>query len=298
MEEHRTFIIAEVGINHNGDVDLAKKLILAAKYAGVDAIKFQKRTIDKVYTKEELDKPRESPYGTTNRDQKNGLELNSDEYDEINILCRDVRLPWFVSPWDLESVDFIQERYNPPFWKIPSALIVHTELCEKIAKIGKKTFIACGMSTYDEIDNVVKIFDIHECDFELMHCNSQYPMPDKDANLHVISSMRQRYSPFFLETETSTPYCKGIGYSGHEVGIITSVAAVAIGAISIERHITLDRAMYGSDQAASIEPDGFRRMVDYIRTVESAMGYGIKTITEGEEKAKSKLRRYTDIITV
>jgi len=278
----RCFIIAEVGINHNGDVNIAKKLIDGAKYAGADAVKFQKRAIDRVYDKATLDKYRESPWGTTNREQKQGLEFGEKEYDIIDKYCKDVGIEWFASPWDLESVEFLK-KYDLKYNKIASAMLVHTELVQAIAKQKKYTFISTGMSTLDEITKCVLEFKGEECPFELMHCNSAYPMDNKDANLKVIPYLEKLY------------LCR-VGYSGHEVGLTPSVAAVAIGASSIERHITLNRSMYGSDQAASVEINGFKRLVDYIREVEETLGNGIKKVTEQEEKCKEKLRRHKDII--
>lgn len=279
---NKTFIIAELGINMNGDVELAKKMILAAKSSGADSVKFQKRTVNKVYSQEELDKPRESPWGKTNREQKYGIELSLDDYDEINIICKDLHLPWFVSAWDLQSVDDMS-RYNLSLWKIPSALLTHLELCKKVASLGKKTFISTGMSTIEEITICVDIFKKASCPYSLMHCNSQYPLPeDERVNLKCINTLREHF-------------CCDVGYSSHESGIINAVAAVVMGATSIEKHITMDRSMYGSDQSASVEPSGFYRMVDYIRTVEKCMGDGIKRVTIEEEKIKLKLRRYSDV---
>ncbi len=271
------FIIAEVGINHNGDLNIAKKLIDGANFAGADAVKFQKRTIDLVYTKEELDKPRESPWGTTNREQKLGLEFGKKEYDEINRYCKEKKVEWFASAWDIESQKFLQ-KYDLNYNKIASAMLTHKDLLEMVAKEKKYTFISTGMSTLEEIGNAVKIFRNAGCPFELMHCNSTYPMKDKDANLNMIPSLKKQFK------------CD-VGYSGHEVGLITTCAAVAMGATSIERHITLDRAMYGSDQAASVEIMGFYRLVEYVRTIETALGSDIKNVTPEEENIKKKLRR-------
>ncbi len=270
------FIIAEVGINHNGDLAIAKKLIDGASFCGVDAVKFQKRTIDKVYTKETLDGPRESPWGTTQRDQKMGLEFGLDEYREIDRYCRDKGLAWFASAWDLEAQKFLRQfdcKYN----KLASAQIVNLPLAKMIAEERKHTFISTGMSTLDEIDRVVDMFRKADCPFELMHCNSTYPMPVDQANLRCIETLRQRYG------------CK-VGYSGHETGLAVSVAAAAMGASSIERHITLDRAMYGSDQAASVEIVGLERLVRDIRAVERAGGDGVKRVTETEAKIREKLK--------
>lgn len=276
----KTFIIAEVGINHNGDIRNAFKLIDVAKKAGVDAIKFQKRDIDSCYSKEELEKSRESPWGNTFRQQKEGLEFGKFEYDQIDSYCKDLDINWFASPWDEKSVDFLKQ-YNPIYFKIPSALLTHHDLLRKIAGLKKYTFISTGMSNLDEITKAVAIFRASECEFELMHCNSSYPMKDEEANLRCIKTLGSIFSCY-------------VGYSGHEVGIITSVAAVAMGASSIERHITLDRSSYGSDQASSLEPQGLNKLVEYIRVVESALGDGKKVVTVQEETIKTKLRRYKD----
>lgn len=275
------FIIAEIGINHNGNIDIAKRLIDGAVFAGANAVKFQKRTIEKVYTKEYLDTPRESPWGKTQRDQKLGLEFGEKEYDIIDKHCRDKGIDWFASAWDLESAEFLK-RYDLKYNKIPSPLLTHKKLLESVAKQKKHTFISTGMSTLEQIEQAAEIFRRFGCDFELMHCNSTYPMKDEDANLKVIPFLREWFK------------CD-VGYSGHEVGLITSVAAVTLGISSLERHITLDRAMYGSDQAASVEIMGFYRLVSYIRTVEKALGDGTKKIIESERKIEDKLRRYADI---
>lgn len=277
----KVFIIGEIGINHNGDIKLVKKLIKGAKKAGADAVKFQKRTLDKVYTKAELDKYRESPWGTTNRQQKEGLELSKHEYDVIDAYCKALDIEWFASPWDLESVKFLRQ-YDLKYNKVASALLTHTELLKEIASEKKYTFISTGMSTLDEIQHAYNIFYDAGCTFELMHCNSQYPMEDKDANLKCIETLANKFK-------------RKVGYSGHEVGIIVSIAAVALGATSIERHITLGRAMYGSDQSASLELVGFNKMIKYIRGVECAMGDGVKRVSEEEENCKAKLRKTQDI---
>lgn len=276
------FIIAEIGINHNGDIEIAKKLIDGAVFSGCDAVKFQKRTVEKVYSKEELDKPRESPWGATNRAQKLGLEFGQKEYDIIDAYCRDKKIQWFASAWDSDSQKFLQQ-YDSKYNKVASAMLTDRELLEMVAQEGKYTFISTGMSTMDEIDKAVDIFRRAGCPFELMHCNSTYPMKDHEANLRLIPELRSRFN------------CK-VGYSGHEVGLITSCAAVALGATSIERHITLDRAMYGSDQAASVEVLGFYRLVRYVRTVQAAMGDGLKTVTPAEAKIKEKLRRVETLV--
>jgi len=276
-----TTIIAELGINHNGDLLIAKQMIMAAKAAGADLVKFQKRTIDKVYSKAELDKPRESPWGTTNRVQKEGLEFDLDEYKEIDRYCKELEIDWIASCWDLESFKFIQQ-FNCPYNKVASAMLGHTELLNAIADEGKETFIATGMSVLSEISLAVDLFEAKKCPYILMHCNSQYPMPDERANLSLIPFYKKEYE------------CE-VGWSGHEVGIITSVAAVCYGATVIERHLTLDRSMYGSDQAASIEPQGFSKMVEYIRVVEKVGGHALKTISRAEQACRDKLRRTEDV---
>lgn len=270
------FITAEIGINHNGDMEICKKLIDWAVLCGCDAVKFQKRTIDKVYTKEYLDGYRESPWGTTQREQKEGLEFGVEEYQEIDSYCKEKGIEWFASAWDVESQLFLQQ-FNCKHNKVASAMLTNDELLEIIAKEGKNTFIATGMSTYDEIDHAIEIFKNNNCPFELMHCNSTYPMKNEDANLLMIPTLRERYS------------CN-IGYSGHETGRIVSLAAVALGATSLERHITLDRTMYGSDQAASLEVDELQRLVKDIRCIEIALGDGKKVLTEKELETKKKLR--------
>ena len=271
-----TFIIAEIGINHNGDMKLAKQLIDAAVVAGCDAVKFQKRTVDKVYTQEYLDSPRISPWGDTQRAQKEGLEFNKEEYDEIDAYCKEKGIEWYASAWDLDSQKFLQ-HYNCKYNKVASAMLTKDELLEEIAKEGKYTFIATGMSTLEEIDHAVEIFKKNDCPFELMHCNSTYPMAEEDANLRLIRVLAEKYG------------CK-VGYSGHEAGTLVSTCAVAAGATSIERHITLNRNMYGSDQKASIEPYELCKLVRDIRMTEKILGSGEKVLTAAEEEVKKKLR--------
>lgn len=270
------FIVAEIGINHNGDIKLAKQLIDAAVVAGCDAVKFQKRTINKVYTQEYLASPRVSPWGDTQRAQKEGLEFGRQEYEEIDRYCKEKKIEWYASAWDIDSQKFLRQ-YDCKYNKVASAMLTNDELLEEIAKEGKYTFIATGMSTLDEIDHAVEIFRSHKCPFELMHCNSTYPMPMEDANLKLIGKLSDIYK------------CK-VGYSGHEIGTLVSVCAVAAGATSIERHLTLDRNMYGSDQKASIEPYELCRLVKDIRDVEKMMGTGEKILTEREKEVKKKLR--------
>ena len=271
----KVFVIAEIGINHNGDIDLAKKMIDHANKSGCDAVKFQKRTVDEVYTPEDLDRSRESPFGTTNRHQKNGLEFGRDEYDEIDRHCNAVGIEWFASAWDLKSQEFLHQ-YGSKYNKIASAMLTVEPLLRAVAKEGKYTFISTGMSTIEEVDAAVDIFKSYNCPYELMHCNSSYPMNEKEANLSMINTLKERYG------------CD-VGDSGHERGIQISLAAVAIGATSIERHITMDRAMYGSDQAASLGPRGFSTMVRDIRVITKAMGNGVKKIYDSEVPAREKL---------
>lgn len=272
------FIIAEIGINHNGDLSIAKQLIDVAADSGANAVKFQKRTIDLVYTKEFLDSVRESPWGKTQRAQKEGLEFGLKQFKEIDAYCKDRGIEWFASAWDLESQRFLRQ-FDLKHNKIASALIVYEDLLKEVAAEGKHTFISTGMSTERDIDRAVKIFTQAGCSFELMHCVSTYPMNDEDANLNRIHALRQRYN------------CP-VGYSGHEVGLTVSFAATALGISSLERHITLDRAMYGSDQAASIEPDGFRKLVRGVRLLEKAMGNGKIDIQEKEVPIAVKLRSH------
>ena len=273
------FIVAEIGINHNGNIDIAKKLIDIAVSAGCDAVKFQKRTVDKVYSKAFLDSPRESPWGTTQRDQKYGLEFSLKQFEHIDKYCAKKKIQWYVSCWDVES-QLQMRKFKTKYNKVASAMLVHTKLLETIAAEKKHTFISTGMSTMQDIENAVKIFKKYNCSFELMHSHSAYPMQPKEANLKVIQTLRQKFK------------CN-VGYSGHESGAyLICVAAVLLGATSIERHITLDRAMYGSDQAASLEPEGLFRMVRDIRTLDVILGDGKKRIWESELPAQKKLREF------
>jgi len=276
-----TFFIAEIGINHNGDMEIAGKLIKGAVDAGASAVKFQKRILDKVYTQEYLNSPRESPWGTTQRDQKEGLEFSHAEYATIDSYCRKLGIPWFASAWDMDSLLFL-DSFNLKYNKVASAMLGHTQFLHQVATRRKYTFISTGMSTMEEIDNVVRIFRESHCPFELMHCNSTYPMKDCNANLGMIQTLHDKFN------------CP-VGYSGHEVGIIVAVAAAVLGATSIERHITLDRSMYGSDQAASMELKGIKQLITYIRAIESAMGDGIKVLTPEEAIVRTKLWRTCDV---
>lgn len=272
------FIIAEIGINHNGNIDIAKELIDVAVEAGADAVKFQKRTIDLVYTQDFLNSHRESPWGTTQRAQKEGLEFNYDQYLEIDKYCKSKSIHWFASAWDLESQNFLK-NFNLPYNKIASAMLPYAPLLEAVASEGKHTFISTGMSTVSTLDQAVDIFRKANCPFELMHCVSTYPMLDEDANLLRINKLKERYS------------CN-VGYSGHEVGLAVSYAATALGISSLERHITLDRAMYGSDQSASVEPAGFRQLIGAVRKIEKALGTGELEMNKKEVTVAQKLRAH------
>ena len=272
------FIIAEIGINHNGSLDIAKKLIVAAHEAGCHAVKFQKRTLGVVYSDEELDKPRESPWGTTNREQKQGLEFNETEYREIDSFCKSLGIEWFASAWDIESQHFLR-KFDLKYNKIASALLTHKELLKEVAKEGKHTFISTGMSTLEQIEQAVSVFRKEGCSFELMHCNSTYPMKNEDAHLAVMNTLAEKFN------------CN-VGYSGHEAGRIVSIVAVALGATSLERHITLDKAMYGSDQAASLEVTELSKLVDDINTSLTAIGNSEKVIHDSELPIMKKLRKF------
>ncbi len=272
------FVTAEIGINHNGDMNICKKLIDGAVLAGCDAVKFQKRTVDKVYSKEYLDSYRKSPWGTTQRAQKEGLEFGEDDYREIDDYCKKKGIFWYASAWDLDAQDFLA-AFDLKYNKIASAMLTNIPLLEKVAKEKKYTFIGTGMSSWEEIDKAVEIMRRYDCPFELMHCNSTYPMPKSDANLRLIPVMKERYG------------CK-VGYSGHETGRIVSTSAVALGATSIERHVTLDNTMYGSDQAASLTLMDMMRLVADIRTIETVLGTGERILTEKELETRKKLRGY------
>jgi N-acetylneuraminate synthase len=269
------FVVAEIGINHNGELDIARKLISAALLAGADAVKFQKRTIDVVYTPEELAKPRESPFGTTNADLKRGLEFGLDEYREIDAYCKQHNILWFASCWDEESVDFV-EQFAPPCYKIASASLTDDDLLRHHRSYKRPILLSTGMSTIEQIDHAVEVLGAE--DLILMHCNSTYPSKAEELNLRAIRILKERYG---------IP----VGYSGHEVGLSTSLAAAVLEACMVERHITLDRAMWGSDQAASVEPHGFSRLVRDIHVVEKALGDGVKKVYESEIPVIEKLRR-------
>lgn len=269
--------IAEIGINHNGDVKIAKQLIQIAKEIGCDAVKFQKRTVEKVYSKEILDSPRDSPWGKTTREQKMGLEFGGKEYDEINEYCSYLDIDWYASAWDIDSQLFLQ-NYNLRYNKIASAMLTNHEFLDVVAKEGRHTFISTGMSTIDEIKDAINIFREQKCPFELMHTNSTYPMKVEEANLRCIDTLKKEFN------------CN-VGYSGHEVSsYLVCVLAATFGISSIERHITLERTMYGSDQAASLEKSGFERMIRDVKLVESILGDGEKKIWDSEIPVMKKLR--------
>jgi N-acetylneuraminate synthase len=269
------YVIAEIGINHNGDLDLAKRLISAAVTAGCDAVKFQKRTVELVYSPAELAQPRESPFGTTNADLKYALEFGYDEYCELDDFCRRVKMPWFASPWDEPSVDFLKQ-FDLPSFKVASASLTDDHLLRHIRATGKPILLSTGMSTMTEIDHAVKV--LGRKDLVILHACSTYPAYYEELNLRVITKLQERFR---------VP----VGYSGHESGISSSVAATVMGACVVERHITVDRAMWGTDQAASLEPNGVLRLVRDIRLVEQSMGDGVKKVYEREFPIRKKLRR-------
>jgi N-acetylneuraminate synthase len=268
------FVTAEIGINHNGDIEIAKKLISAAHLAGCDAVKFQKRTVEVVYRADELASPRTSPFGETNGDLKRGLEFGFDSYKAIDDYCRLHHIVWFASCWDEASVNFI-EQLSPPCYKIASACLTDDRLLLKCRRTNKPLILSTGMSTIEQIDHAIEVLGKKE--LILMHCTSTYPSKIEELNLKVLCTLKKRYG---------IP----VGYSGHEVGLATSVVAVVLGACMVERHITLDRAMWGSDQAASVEPHGFQRLVRDIHAVETALGDGVKKVYESEVPIIQKLR--------
>ncbi len=272
---HPCFVIAEIGINHNGDINLAKKMIDAAAAAGCQAVKFQKRSVDVVYSAEELARPRESPFGTTNGDLKYGLEFGQAEYTEIDRYCKIKKIAWFASCWDEASVDFI-EQFDIPCYKIASASLTDDALLRYTRSKGRPILLSTGMSTLKQIDHAVEV--LGKKDLILLHTCSTYPALYEELNLKVIPMLQKRYG---------IP----VGYSGHETGLSTSISTIPLGACVLERHITLDRAMWGSDQAASVEPQGFAHMVRDIRLVESALGDGVKHVGERETTIMKKLRR-------
>ena len=278
----KPFLIAEIGINHNGDLDIAKELISIAKQAGFDAVKFQKRDINLVYSKKILDTLRESPWGTTTREQKEGLEFSLEQYEEIDEFCKSQKILWFASAWDINSLLFL-DKFDLKYHKIASAMIVDKSFLIEVARRKKHTFISTGMSTIADIDQAVKVFRDNDCSFELMHCVSTYPMKIEDANLATINQLKEKYN------------CD-VGYSGHENGVLVSIAAVSFGITSLERHITLDRAMYGSDQSASLEFSGMKNLSEQIKKFLIAIGKkNMGHITKEEKQIAEKLRSHIKI---
>ena len=272
------FVTAEIGTNHMGSLDLVKKLIDVAKSAGCDAVKFQKRNVEKVYSKEFLDSPLESPWGNTQRDMRVFRELSLKQFQLIDKHCKKRKIPWYVSCWDIES-QLQMRQFKTKYNKVASAMLVHYNLLETIAKERKYTFISTGMSTLQDVDKAVKIFRKYKCSFELLHCHSSYPMPVNEANLKSIPFLQKKFK------------CK-VGYSGHEHSATNvSIPAVMLGATSIERHLTLNRTFYGNDQAASLEPEGFGRLVRDIRLIEKILGDGKKRIFKSEIPTQKKLRQ-------
>lgn len=273
----RTYVIAEIGINHNGSLDTAKRLIDVAAVSGCDAVKFQKRNPDICVPEHQKNKPRETPWGTmTYLEYKYRMEFEKEEYDEIDRYCKEKGIEWSASPWDLDSLEFLMQ-YDIPWIKIPSAMITNEELMRASAATGKKVIFSTGMSTYEEIDQAVEW--LGDSEVLMLHCNSSYPAPLKDLNLQCIKTLKDRYG------------CE-VGYSGHEFRLGTSVAAIYLGATCVERHITLDRTMWGSDHLSSVEPQGLIKMIRGIRELEEAYGDGVKTVTEGELAPRKKLRGY------
>jgi N-acetylneuraminate synthase len=275
IAEH-VFVIAEIGINHNGDINIAKRLIDMARAAGCDAVKFQKRTVEIVYSAEQLDQPRESPWGATQRAQKEGLEFGRSEYDEIDRYCAAAGIPWFASAWDTPSQHFLRQ-YSCPFNKIASAMATNLDFVEEVASERKLIFLSTGMCTWEDINRAVAIVRKHDCPTILMHTVSEYPCPEELLNLNMIHQLRRRYD-------------LPVGYSGHESSVSPSLVAATLGAVVVERHITLSRAMYGSDQAASLEKPGLETLVAQLRKLPEIVGDGDKRMTPGEAAVAKKLR--------
>lgn len=276
-EKHSVYVIAEIGINHNGDLDTARQMILSAKETGANAVKFQKRTPELCVPKEQRDIMRETPWGyITYMAYREKVEFDESEYQEIDRFCKEIGIEWFVSVWDEPSVDFI-EKFNPVCYKLPSASLTDHQLLRKVRATGKPMIISTGMSTADQIDAAVEVVGLD--DLAILHATSSYPCDPNELNLKMIATLHDKFD------------CP-IGYSGHEVGLIPSVVAVGLGACLVERHFTLDRAMWGSDQAASVEPGGFRRLVKYIRVTEMSLGNGVKQVYDSEQSSLKKLRRF------
>ena len=277
-ENHPAYIIAEIGINHNGSVDIAKQLIDAAKHAGVDAVKFQKRTPELCVPDHQRSQMKDTPWGyITYLDYRYKVEFDESDYKEIDRHCKEVGIDWFASSWDIPSVEFI-ERFNPPTHKVASALLTDHALLRRLRETNKPIILSTGMSTLDEIQEAVKILDMDN--LVICHTTSSYPCPPDELNLRMINTLKEMFP------------CP-IGYSGHEVGLVPSTVAVALGACMVERHVTLDRAMWGSDQSASVEPQGIEKLVKYIRVTEQALGDGVKRVYDSEQSSLSKLRRFS-----
>jgi N-acetylneuraminate synthase len=275
---HPTYIIAEIGINHNGRVEIAKELIKAAADAGVDAVKFQKRTPELCVPDHQKDQMRDTPWGyITYLDYRYKVEFEQEEFEDIDAYCKALGVDWLASSWDVESLAFM-DAFNPPAHKIPSALLTDHELLRAVKTTGKPVILSTGMSTMEEIQEAVDILGLHN--LLICHTTSSYPCPPEELNLKMIQTLRESFD------------CP-IGYSGHEVGLVTSVIAVGLGASLVERHVTLDRAMWGSDQAASVEPQGVRTLVKYIRVTEKALGDGEKKVYASEQSILRKLRKYS-----
>jgi len=274
---HPTYIVAEIGINHNGNLDIAKEMVRSAKETGADAVKFQKRTIELCVPKEQRDIMRETPWGYISyMEYRKRVEFGKEDYEKIDQLCRELEINWFASVWDEPSVDFM-EQFNPVCYKMASASLTDHSLLKKVRKIGRPMIVSSGMSTFDQIEEAIQV--IGQENLLLAHSTSSYPCDPQELNLRMVETLRKHFR------------CP-IGYSGHEVGLITSVVAVALGACMVERHFTLDRAMWGSDQSASVEPGGFRRLVKYIRVTEMAVGDGKKHVYDSEKSSLKKLRKY------
>jgi N-acetylneuraminate synthase len=275
----KTYVIAEIGINHNGDLNLAKELIVMAKSSGCNAVKFQKRDIDLVYTKEELNTIRESPWGTTNREQKMGLEFSIEQYKELESFSNDLGLDFIVSCWDMNSVDLIEGNLNVKYHKVASALLTDKSFLKKLNQTGKPVILSTGMSSQEEIDSAIKILDNLEI---ILSCTSTYPSKDEEINLKYIQTLKQKYPQY------------KIGFSNHANGLLPTIGSVALGAECIEFHITKDRTMYGSDQAASIEHP--EELVSGVRKMENLLGDGIKKVYDSEKSIAKKLRKVNDIL--
>jgi N-acetylneuraminate synthase len=273
--------IAEIGINHNGDLNIAKELMLLAKSAGCNAVKFQKRSIDKVYTQEFLNSERISPFGKTQRDQKMGLEFSLDHYEEIDNFARAIGIDWSASAWDPESFEFI-DKFNPPFHKVASAFSTNLEFLEMVARKKKLTFVSTGLCEMSDVEKIVKLFQKIDCPIVLLHCVGTYPAKPESLNLRVITTLKNKFPDI------------PVGYSGHESSVSPSIVAAALGAVAIERHITLDRAMYGSDQAASLEPSGLRNLIGAINKVPVVLGSNEKVMQPGELETAKKLRYWIE----